>query len=151
MLFLSTKNTSAVHFLYIWQHRWITGKPSGGLKVVTALISPMVPIEIRSSVSSPVPWYFLTTCATSRRLCSIRIFFAWESPSWLFLKIIIFPGIWTKVFERPSNRYLEGGFLYSLCPGQGVGAFPENFEPFYNYFTCSVQLCDGRVFFLWYA
>ena len=59
----------------------------------------------------------------------------------------IFPGIWTKVFERPSNRYLEGGFLYSLCPGQGVGAFPENFEPFYNYFTCSVQLCDGRVFF----
>ena len=37
--------------------------------------------------------------------------------------------------------------LYSLCPGQGVGAFPENFEPFYNYFTCSVQLCDGRVFF----
>jgi len=37
----------------------------------------------------------------------------------------IFPGIWTKVFERPSNRYLEGGFLYSLCPGQGVGAFPE--------------------------
>ena len=59
----------------------------------------------------------------------------------------IFPGIWTKVFERPSNRYLEGGFLYSLCPGQGVGAFPENFEPFYNYFTCSVQLCDGRVSF----
>ena len=59
----------------------------------------------------------------------------------------IFPGIWTKVFERPSNRYLEGGFLYSLCPGQGVGAFPENFEHVYNYFTCSVQLCDGRVFF----
>lgn len=52
-----------------------------------------------------------------------------------------------KGFERPSNRYLEGGFLYSLCPGQGVGAFPENFEPFYNYFTCSVQLCDGRVSF----
>ena len=22
----------------------------------------------------------------------------------------IFPGIWTKVFERPSNRYLEGDF-----------------------------------------
>ena len=39
------------------------------------------------------------------------------------------------------------GFLYSLCPGQGVGAFPRNFEPFYNYFTCSVQLCDGRVSF----
>ena len=55
--------------------------------------------------------------------------------------------MWSKVFERPSNRYLEGGFLYSLCPGQGVGAFPENFEPFYNYFTCSVQLCDGRVSF----
>ena len=25
--------------------------------------------------------------------------------------------------------------------------FQKNFEPFYNYFTCSVQLCDGRVLF----
>lgn len=49
-----------------------------------------------------------------------------------------------KGFKKAFKFLPRRGFLYSLCPGQGVGAFPENFEPFYNYFTCSVQLCDGR-------
>ena len=43
-----------------------------GLKVLIALISPMVPIEIKSSTLTPVLSNFFAIYTTSRRLCSIR-------------------------------------------------------------------------------
>ena len=46
-----------------------------GLYVLTALISPIVPMDIRSSVSGPEA-NFLTIWATRRRLCSISRFLA---------------------------------------------------------------------------
>lgn len=55
--------------------------PRSGWKVFTALIRPIVPTDKRSSVSYSVPWYFLTTCATSLRFRSIRISRASRSPS----------------------------------------------------------------------
>ena len=42
-----------------------------GQKVFTALISPMVPMEIRSSIPIPVDSNFLAIYTTSRRLCVI--------------------------------------------------------------------------------
>ena len=50
-----------------------------GLKVLMALISPMVPMEIRSSTPTPVLSNFFAMYTTSRRLCSISSAFA----SWL--------------------------------------------------------------------
>lgn len=47
--------------------------PFSGLNVEIALISPIVPMDIRSSISSPAPAYFLATCATRRRFLSINI------------------------------------------------------------------------------
>ncbi len=47
--------------------------PFSALKVFTAFISPMVPMDIKSSISSPHPMYFLDTCATRRRFLSIRV------------------------------------------------------------------------------
>lgn len=55
--------------------------PLSGLKVETALISPTVPIEIRSSESRLGVLYFLAICATSRRLCSMSLQRASWSPS----------------------------------------------------------------------
>lgn len=46
------------------------------LKVFTALISPMVPMEMRSSVSTPVFSNFLAMYTTSRKLCSMSLFLA---------------------------------------------------------------------------
>ena len=54
--------------------------PLSGEKVDTALMSPLVPMEIRSSVSTPEAKYFFTICATSRRLCSISVSRASVSP-----------------------------------------------------------------------
>lgn len=45
-----------------------------GLKVFTALISPMVPMEIKSSVLTPVFSNFLARNTTRRRLCSMSLF-----------------------------------------------------------------------------
>src|SRR5690554_6177632 len=45
-----------------------------------AFIRPIVPIEIKSSVSFPVLAYFFTIWATSRKFLSINIFFASSSP-----------------------------------------------------------------------
>lgn len=42
-------------------------------KLSIALIRPMVPMEMRSSRSSPVLSNFLTMCATNLRLCSISL------------------------------------------------------------------------------
>jgi len=51
-----------------------------GLYVFTPLINPIEPIDIRSSCSTLDDAYFLQTCATSLRLCSIKIFLAFSSP-----------------------------------------------------------------------
>ena len=56
---------------------------------------------------------------------------------------IIFISLRKKISLR-NRRVIQESYNMDRM---GVGAFPENFEPFYNYFTCSVQLCDGRVFF----
>ena len=50
------------------------------LKVFTALISPMVPMEIRSSMLSPVFSKRLAMYTTRRRLCSMRSLRAASSP-----------------------------------------------------------------------
>ena len=55
-----------------------------GSNVTTAFISPMVPIDRRSSISSGGGWYFFTICATRRRFRSIRMCFASRSPSVYF-------------------------------------------------------------------
>ena len=46
-----------------------------------AFIRPIVPIESRSSFREEPDEYFLTMCATRRRLCSISVFLAEASPS----------------------------------------------------------------------
>ena len=48
--------------------------PLSGLYVLMPLISPMVPMDIRSSISSVCVKYFLMIWATSLRLCSTKMF-----------------------------------------------------------------------------
>ena len=60
--------------------------PLDSSKVFTPFISPIVPIDIRSSCSSISELYFLTMCATSLKLCSIIIFFALRSPFLYLIK-----------------------------------------------------------------
>ena len=55
--------------------------PLSSLNEFIALISPIVPHEIRSSASA-APLYFFTMWATRRRLCFIRISLAFMSPLW---------------------------------------------------------------------
>ena len=56
------------------------------LKVLIALIRPIVPIEMRSSIPIPVLSNFFAMKTTRRRLCSIRVFLApSESKSSLFM------------------------------------------------------------------
>ena len=50
-------------------------------KVLTALISPMVPVEIRSSIPMPVFSNLRAIYTTKRRLCSISVPLALESPA----------------------------------------------------------------------
>ena len=54
--------------------------PMPGRYVSTALISPIAPIDIKSSASQPGAVYFFAMCATSRRLCSINSLRASLSP-----------------------------------------------------------------------
>jgi len=54
--------------------------PLLGLNVAIALIKPIVPIEIKSSVSFPVLLYFFTICATNLKFLSINTFLAFSSP-----------------------------------------------------------------------
>ena len=51
------------------------------LKVLIALISPIVPIDIKSSKLLIFVSYRLATYTTKRKLCSIKIFLASTSPS----------------------------------------------------------------------
>src|SRR5690625_5110230 len=55
--------------------------PFPTLKLSTPLINPIVPMEIKSSVYSPVLSNFFTIWATSRKLCSINLFLASLLPS----------------------------------------------------------------------
>ena len=55
--------------------------PRSGQKVPTALMRPIVPIEIRSSIPTLVFSNFLAMYTTRRRLCSIRALFAPSSGS----------------------------------------------------------------------
>ena len=58
-----------------------------GLNVLIALISPIVPMEIKSSTPTPVLSNFFAIYTTRRRLCSIRSFLAsFASP---FLRLLI--------------------------------------------------------------
>ena len=52
-----------------------------GLNVLIALISPIVPMEIKSSTPTPVLSNFFAMYTTSRKLCSIKSFFALSSRS----------------------------------------------------------------------
>ena len=52
-----------------------------GLKVFIAFISPIVPIEMRSSTPTPVLSNFFAIYTTSLRLCSIRLLLASLSSS----------------------------------------------------------------------
>lgn len=54
--------------------------PVPGLKVLTPLISPTVPMETRSSVSHPGTVYLRAMCAAKRRLCSMSFSRATRSP-----------------------------------------------------------------------
>lgn len=42
----------------------------------------------------------------------------------------IFPGIWTKVFEKPSNRYLEGDFYIVYVRDRALVLFQKNLSLF---------------------
>jgi len=54
--------------------------PFSGLNVEMAFINPMVPIEIKSSLSLMVELYFFTMWATSLKFLSISMFRASSSP-----------------------------------------------------------------------
>ena len=56
----------------------------------------------------------------------------------------IFPGIWTKVFERPSNRYLEGDFYIVYVRDKVLVLFQEILSFFTisskrNYHPCRLR------------
>ena len=82
----------------------------------------MVPTDRRSSVSYPDCWYFLTTCATSRRFRLISTSLASRSPSLQRLK-----------YSRSScalsgfgNVFKESRLklhYFILCGGRAAGAF----------------------------
>ena len=59
----------------------------------------------------------------------------------------IFPGIWTKVFERPSNRYLEGDFYIVYVRDRVLVLFQKILSLFTIILPVLYKLCDGRVFF----
>jgi hypothetical protein len=48
----------------------------------------------------------------------------------------IFPGIWTKVFERPSNRYLEGDFYIVYVRDRVLVLFQKILSLFTIYSDC---------------
>ena len=56
-------------------------RPLFASKLPTAFMSPIVPMEIRSSASRPRVVYFFAICATSRRLCSMSLSRASSSPA----------------------------------------------------------------------
>ena len=73
-----------------------------GRKVFTALIRPMVPMEIRSSVLAPGESNFRAIYTTSRRLCSISSFRASSSSS--------------RASSSASRSFVSGGGSVSLPP-----------------------------------
>lgn len=56
-------------------------RPLFASKLPTAFMSPIVPMDIRSSASRPRVVYFFAICATSRRLCSMSLSRASSSPA----------------------------------------------------------------------
>src|SRR5690625_7829220 len=85
--------------------------PLPTLKLSTPLIKPIVPIEIKSSVYSPVFSNFLTICATSRKLCSINLLRADSFPCCnnqiYFFSSSLDNGMGERVFLRyDTTRYI---------------------------------------------
>ena len=59
----------------------------------------------------------------------------------------LFPGIWTKVFERPSNRYLEGDFYIVYVKDRALVLFQKNLSLFTLLFTGNIPrgvFCEQR-------
>ena len=101
-----------------------------GLNVETALISPMVPIEIRSSGSSSIPWYFFTNMGHQPQVPLDQNIFRLRITLQVFAKIKFFLIRGERFLECFQEIHLKRDFLLFYVMGQNFVLFQQKFPAF---------------------
>lgn len=114
--------------------------PYSGRKLSTAFISPIVPMEIRSSCSSSELTYFFATWATRRMLCNTSSSFAPCSPFFnLHRQSVSSSGV--RGTKNVFTQHLFQQLSNILCQQKAFCAFP-----FYIFSSGASSVCAGSGF-----
>ena len=144
--FLARKIHQQFHFLYIWQHRWITGSLLG-IKGCDSLDQSdgsnrdqIICILTGSLIFFDHMCYQPEIMLDQDILC-LRITLL------IFLKIIFFLGYGQRFLKGLQIATSKGDFYIVYVRDRVFGAFPENFEPFYNYLPVLYNCVMAECFF----